>query len=127
VLVPAGISFLVLIWNIYISTPDSGIVRGRIVGPDGEAVAGAAVTLWVGNFATYVERARAVSDDAGDFTITGNDSHDVQLAAEKVGLGRSPRVRLYLRAEEAQLKSRSGSPPGVLILSSEPCSRTIRS
>jgi hypothetical protein len=114
VLVPAGIAFLVLIWNIYISTHDSGIVRGRIVGPDGKVVAGAAVTLWVRNFATYVERARAVSDDAGDFTITGNDSHDIQLAAEKVGLGRSPRrrVRLYFRAEEVRLTEPLRLAPG---------------
>ena len=95
VLVPAGIAFLVLIWNIYISTHDSGIVRGRIVGPDGKVVAGAAVTLWVRNFATYVERARAVSDDAGDFTITGNDSHDSLL-----------RITARLRAASATANGR---------------------
>ena len=94
-----------LIWNLYVATHDSGIVRGRVVGPAGEPVTGAAVTLWARNFTTYVERARAVSDDGGRFMIAGNNSHDIQLAAEKAGLGRSPRVRvrLYFRAQEVRL------------------------
>jgi hypothetical protein len=114
VLVPAGIAFLVLIWNIYVVTHDSGIVRGRVVGPDGEPVAGAAVTLWARNFTTYVERARAVSGDGGRFTIAGNDSHDIQLAAEKAGVGRSPRkrVRLYFRAQEVRLTEPLRLTPG---------------
>jgi Carboxypeptidase regulatory-like domain len=105
VLAPAVIALLVLIWNIYVVTHASGIVRGRVIGPDGEPVAGAAVTLWARNFTTYVERARAVSDESGRFTIAGNDSHDIQLAAAKPGLGRSPRlrVRLYFRAQEVRL------------------------
>ena len=105
VLVPAAIALLVLVWNIYVATHASGIVRGRVVGPAGEPVAGAAVTLWARSFATYVERARAVSDEDGRFTIAGNDSHDIQLVSEKVGLGRSPRlrVRLYFRAQEVRL------------------------
>jgi hypothetical protein len=114
VLVPTVIALLVLIWNLYVATHDSGIVRGRVVGPDGEPVTGAAVTLWARNFTTYVERARAVSDDSGRFMIAGNDSHDIQLAAEKAGLGRSPRVRvrLYFRAQEVRLSEPLRLAPG---------------
>jgi Carboxypeptidase regulatory-like domain len=105
VVVPSAIGLLVVMWNIYVATHDDGIVRGRVVGPMGEPVAGAAVTLWARNFTTYVERARAVSDDSGHFTITGNDSHDIQLDAEKAGLGQSARVRvrLYFRAQDLVL------------------------
>lgn len=105
VLVPAAIALLVLIWNVHVATHANGIVHGHVVGPAGEPVAGAAVTLWARNFTTYVERARAVSDEAGRFTIAGNDSHDIQLAAAKPGLGQSARlrVRLYFRAQDVTL------------------------
>jgi Carboxypeptidase regulatory-like domain len=114
VMAPAAIALLVLIWNLYVATHDSGIVRGRVVGPNGQPVPGAAVTLWARNFTTYVEHARAVSDDSGRFMITGNDSHDIQLAAEKPGLGRSPRVRvrLYFRGEEVRLAEPLRLAPG---------------
>ena len=114
VLAPTAIALLVLIWNLYVATHDNGIVRGRVVGPDGEPVAGAVVTLWARNFTTYVERARATSDDSGRFMIAGNDSHDIQLAAEKPGLRRSPRVRvrLYFRAQEVRLAEPLRLAPG---------------
>ena len=114
VLVPTVIGLLVLIWNTYVATHDTGIVRGSVVGPAGEPVAGAAVTLWARNFTTYVERARGVSNESGHFTIAGNDLHDIQLAAEKPGIGHSARVRvrLYFRAQEVALSDPLRLAPG---------------
>ena len=38
VLAPTAIELLVLIWNIYVATHDSRIVRGSVVGAAGEPV-----------------------------------------------------------------------------------------
>ena len=96
---------LTLAWNAYVSTHDHGRVSGRVVDAEGRPVAAATVVLWVLNFTTYVEKTRATTDADGRFLITDNDSHNIRLAAEKPGVGRSPRVpvRLYFRAEDVEL------------------------
>ena len=106
VLVPAAIAVAIVLWNLYVSTHDHGVVAGRVVDADGRPVAGATVVLWVLNFTTYVEKTRATTDSAGSFVITDNDSHNIRLAAEKPGTGRSARVpvRLYFRAQDVELR-----------------------
>jgi hypothetical protein len=83
-----------------------GVVVGRVVDPAGQPVPGATVVLWVLNFTTYVEKTRATTDSAGRFVITDNDSHNIRLAAEKPGIGRSGRVpvRLYFRAQDIEVR-----------------------
>lgn len=105
VVVPASIAVIVLLWNAYVSTHDHGVVAGRVVDTAGRPVSGATVVLWVLNFTTYVEKTRASTDSAGRFVITDNDSHNIRLAAEKPGVGRSARVpvRLYFRAQDIEL------------------------
>jgi len=105
VLVPASIAAAVVIWNVYVSTHNHGVVAGRVVDAAGQPVSGATVVLWVLNFTTYVEKTRATTDDAGRFVIIDNDSHNIRLAAEKPGVARSARVpvRLYFRAEDIEL------------------------
>jgi hypothetical protein len=105
VLVPATIAVAIALWNGYVSTHDHGIVVGRVVDAAGLSVPDAAVVLWVLNFTTYVEKTRATTDSAGRFVITNNDSHNIRLAAEKPGVGRSARVpvRLYFRAQDIEL------------------------
>ena len=107
VLVPGVIAVLVIVWNLYVSTHDHGRVSGRVVDADGRPVAGATVALWVLNFTTYVEKVRATTDADCRFLITDNDSHNIRLAAEKPGVGRSPRVpvRLYFRSEDIDLSA----------------------
>ena len=106
VLVPATIAIAVLMWNIYVSTHNHGVVAGRVVDTAGQPVPGATVVLWVLNFTTYIEKTRATTDSAGRFLITDNDSHNIRLAAEKPDTGRSPRipVRLYFRAQDVELR-----------------------
>ena len=105
VLVPATIAVAIALWNGYVATHDHGIVAGRVVDVGGQPVPDAAVVLWVLNFTTYVEKTRATTDSAGRFVITNNDSHNIRLAAEKPGVGRSARVpvRLYFRAQDIEL------------------------
>src|SRR5438046_3803078 len=62
VLVPAAIAVAIVLWNLYVSTHDHGVVAGRVVDADGRPVAGATVVLWVLNFTTYVEKTRATTD-----------------------------------------------------------------
>jgi len=106
VLVPVSIVVVVLVWNAYVATHDHGVVAGRVVDMSGQPVPGATVVLWALNFTTYVEKTRATTDSAGRFVITDNDSHNIRLAAEKPGIGRSARVpvRLYFRAQDIQLR-----------------------
>jgi hypothetical protein len=105
VLVPATIAVAIALWNGYVASHDHGIVVGRVVDAAGRPVPDAAVVLWVLNFTTYVEKTRATTDSAGRFVITNNDSHNIRLAAEKPGVGRSGRVpvRLYFRAQDIEL------------------------
>ena len=106
VLVPAAIALAVMVWNVYVSTHNHGVVAGIVVDSGGRPVPGATVVLWVLNFTTYVERTRVTTDAAGRFLITDNDSHNIRLAAEKPDIGRSPRipVRLYFRAQDFGLR-----------------------
>jgi hypothetical protein len=106
VLVPAAIAVAVVLWNVYVSTHNHGIVTGQVIDPAGRPVPGATVVLWVLNFTTYVGKTRATTDSAGRFVITDNDSHNIRLAAEKPDVGRSPRipVRLYFRAQDIELR-----------------------
>jgi hypothetical protein len=106
VLVPGTIAMVVLLWNVYVSTHNHGAVAGLVVDAAGRPVADATVVLWVLNFTTYVEKTRATTDSAGRFVITDNDSHNIRLAAEKTGVGRSARmpVRLYFRAQDIELR-----------------------
>ena len=106
VLVPATIASAVLLWNVYVSTHNHGVVSGLVVDAAGRPVPEATVVLWVLNFTTYVEKTRVTTDSAGRFVISNNDSHNIRLAAEKSGVGRSPRVpvRLYFRAQDTDLR-----------------------
>ena len=105
VLVPAAIAMAIVLWNVYVSTHNHGVVAGRVVDAAGQPVSDATVVLWVLNFTTYVEKTRATTDSTGRFVITDNDSHNIRLAAEKPGVGRSPRVpvRLYFRAQDIEV------------------------
>lgn len=104
-LVLATLAAVIVLWNAYVSLHNNGVVAGRVVDAVGQPVAGATVVLWVLNFTTFVEKARATTDAEGRFVISNRDSHSIQLAAEKPGVGRSQRVpvRLFFRAQDVEL------------------------
>ena len=106
VIVPALLVLIAGAWNIWVLGHDHGLVAGRVVDAQGHPVEGATVTLWVYNFTTFDEKARRTTAADGSFTFSSNPSHNIELSAEKPGLGRSTRVpiRLYFRAEDTVLK-----------------------
>ena len=106
-IVLASIALVVAIWNAYVALHDHGLVEGQVVDATGRPVEGATVVLWVLNFTTFVEKTRTTTDADGRFIIRGNDSHNIQIEAEKPSVGRAPRrpVRLYFKAEDVRLPS----------------------
>jgi hypothetical protein len=57
------------------------------------------------NFTTNSERGVTRTDTDGRFEFFDNRSHNIQLSAEKEGMGRSKQkvVRLYFRAQNVAL------------------------
>jgi hypothetical protein len=107
VLVPGAIVLAIALWNIYVATHNNGLLAGRVTDSSGRPVADATVSLWVYNFTTYEEKERVKTDADGVFRFTDNPSHRIQISAEKPGVGRSPRmpVFLYFRAQDTTLDS----------------------
>jgi hypothetical protein len=105
IIVPVVLAIAIGAWNLYVTQHDTGIILGQVVDAGGAPVEGATVQLWVLNFTTYNDRARAVTNAAGVFRFEGNDSHVIQLGADKQGVGSAPRrpVRLWFRAQELHL------------------------
>lgn len=106
VAVPLAIAIIVGVWNVYVSEHNDGIVRGEVVGPDGQPVAGATVSMMEQNFTTNSDRGKTTTRADGSFEFTDNRSHNIQLRAEKAGVGRSDLVvvRLYFRAQNVTLR-----------------------
>ena len=103
--VPLAILTVTAAWNAYIALHDDGRVRGRVVDAEGRPVAGAVVHMTEQNFTTNSDRGQTVTLADGSFAFDDNRSHNIQLRAEKPGLGRSERrvVRLYFRAQNVVL------------------------
>jgi hypothetical protein len=106
VLVPMLLVLITAGWNGWVVTHDHGIVAGRVLDASGAPVEGADVKLWVFNFATFVVVASTTTKADGSFAFENNPSHNIQISAEKPGLGRSARVsvRLYFAAQDVRLK-----------------------
>ncbi len=102
---PALLALLVAGWNLYIDQHNGGIVRGRVVAPDGTPVAAATVRMMEQNFTTNADRGSTLTRADGSFEFTDNRSHNIQLRAEKEGYARSDQrvVRLYFRAQNVTL------------------------
>ena len=106
VLVPVALMVVALAWNAFVMTHNHGIVAGRVLDASGAPVEGADVQLWVFNFATFSVKASTTTKTDGSFEFTNNPSHNIQVSAEKPGVGRSARisVRLYFQSEDFHLK-----------------------
>ncbi|MGH7334031.1 MAG: carboxypeptidase-like regulatory domain-containing protein [Candidatus Rokuibacteriota bacterium] len=104
-IVLGSIAVLVIAWNLYVATHNQGHISGRVVGPDGQGVAGATVTLREKTLTTLEPRAAAQTDGAGAFVFAGQRVHHVVLEAAKDGLGKSERTayRLAFRGQNLAL------------------------
>jgi hypothetical protein len=102
--VPATITVIVLVWNVYVSMHDHGVVVGHVVDASGHPVAGATVVLYNHDFITQVEHARTKTDAGGAFRFDHNESHLIMLQAVD-GAAQSPRrtVRLWFRSQDRVL------------------------
>jgi carboxypeptidase family protein len=105
VLVPSALVLVAVVWNGWVLSHNHGVIAGRVTDASGAPVAGAEVKLWVFNFTTFVEQASTLTASDGSFKFTKNPSHNIQLSAEKSGVGRTRiPVRLYFRSEDIVLK-----------------------
>ena len=105
VVVPLSIAVIVVVWNIYVSLHDHGLLVGHVVDADGHPVAGATVILFTHDFVTQVEKARTSTDSDGAFRFNDNNSHLVQLQAQDGNLtSRRITLRLWFRAQDRVLR-----------------------
>jgi|ERR1700687_4002716 len=105
VVVVATIGAVAALWNVYVAFNADGIVKGRVVDPQGQPVAGATVRMMEQNFTTNSERGQTLTGADGSFEFSNNRSHNIRLRAEQGGVGRSEQkvVRLYFRAQNVAL------------------------
>lgn len=105
-IVPALMLATVLGWLAYVAGHDNGLIEGRVVDAQGRPVPDATIRIFDRGFVTHQERGRTRSDAQGNFRITDNRSHSVQLEAETAALGRSERyeLRLWFAAQDARLE-----------------------
>lgn len=113
VIVPGGMIIFTLVWLVYVTSHNHGMVEGRVVDATGQPVAGASVQLFERGFVTHQERGRTTADGEGRFRFTDNRSHSIQLEAEAPGRGRTNRhiLRLWFAAQDAIIAEPLRFPP----------------
>ena len=101
-----SIAVVTLLWNLYIAMNDDGIIKGRVIDPDGGPVAGATVVLSERTLLVTTPRARVTTDADGRFTFTGNTFHRIWLEAAKPGVGAYPQTeyRMYFKGQNMNLE-----------------------
>lgn len=87
-----SLAVLTGMWNLYVALHDDGVVAGRVVGPDGAAVAGATVAFFERTLTTLERRGTTLSDGNGTFRFSGQAAHHFVLVAWKAGVGASSRT-----------------------------------
>jgi hypothetical protein len=105
VIVPGGLVLFTVLWLVYVSLHNHGLLEGSVVDANGKPVAGAKVSLFERGFVTHEEKASATTGADGRFRFDNNPSHSVQLEAVAPELGRTNRqiVRLWFAAQDRAL------------------------
>ena len=96
-----SVAVVTLIWNLHIAMNNDGIIRGRVIGPYEQPVAGATVVLSERTLLVTVPRDRTTTDADGRFTFTGHAFHRIWLEAAKPGVGAYPHTeyRMYFKGQ----------------------------
>jgi len=99
------VAIVTLVWNLYIAMNDDGIIKGRVIGPDGRPVAGATVVVSERTLLVTAPRGRTTTDAEGRFTFTGHTFHRIWLEAAKSGVGTYPQTeyRMYFKGQNLTL------------------------
>jgi hypothetical protein len=111
-----SVAVVTLAWNLYIALNDDGIIRGRVIGPEGHPIAGATVVLSERTLLVTAPRDRVTTDAEGRFTFSGHTFHRIWLEAAKPGIGAYPQTeyRMYFKGQNMildnplQLKPQAG-------------------
>ncbi|PYN50607.1 MAG: hypothetical protein DMD94_26785, partial [Candidatus Rokuibacteriota bacterium] len=90
--VAAALVLLIGSCTLWVGLHDDGVVRGRVVQPDGQPAAGATVSFWEKTLTTLERRAATQTGSDGRFVLTGQPAHHFALQAEKSGFDASPRT-----------------------------------
>ena len=90
---------LVILLNVYVAYNNDGILRGRVLGPAGNPVRGATVTLYKPGVVGLDKIAAAFTNDEGEFYFEKHNQHHPVLKAEKDEVGESKfiDIRLYFQ------------------------------
>ncbi len=96
-----SILIVTIVWNIFIAFNDDGIIRGQVVSPEGQPVAGATVVLSERSLLVTSPRDQATTDADGDFAFNGHNFHRVWIEASKAGVGSYPQTeyRMYFKRQ----------------------------
>jgi hypothetical protein len=93
------IAVLVIVVNVYVAYHDDGILKGRVLGPDGNPITEATVTLYKPGVVGLDKIAVSFTNVEGEFYFEKHNQHHPVLKAEKDEVGESKfiDVRLYFQ------------------------------
>lgn len=101
------LAVLIAVWNVYVEANNTGLIAGRVIGPDGAPVTGAIVSLSERTLLVTRPKGTAETDEDGQFKFENQDVYRLYLAAEKPGVGETParEFRLYFKGQELVLEN----------------------
>ena len=93
------IGLVIVLWNIYITHNDDGILSGYVVDATGHPVADAQVSLAEKSVVSIIPIMQTQTDKTGQFRFQEHGQYAPVLSAEKAGVGATERehLRLYFR------------------------------
>ncbi|MBL6945647.1 MAG: carboxypeptidase regulatory-like domain-containing protein [Rhodospirillales bacterium] len=101
-----SILIVILVWNVIVVLNDDGIIRGRVVGPNGTPVEGAIVILSERSLLVTTARDQVTTMEDGSFEFRNHKFYRVWLEAAKDGVGKYPQTeyRMYFRGQNMNVE-----------------------
>ena len=101
-----SILIVTLVWNAFVVLNDDGIIRGRVVGPNGTPVEGATVILSERSLLVTAARDQVTTTANGAFEFRNHTFYRVWLEAAKDGVGKYPQTeyRMYFRGQNMDVE-----------------------